>query len=65
MLKVLHETISSTVSHKELLERIESVTEAFRRRGDRIIAIMPDPMPMRTTMWTATIFYEFDFEAHT
>jgi hypothetical protein len=56
-IRVRRDTISDE-THEGLLSRIERVCEAFRNRGDRIIAIVPSPMPMRETSWVATIFSE-------
>lgn len=60
-IRVRRQTLADE-SEKGLVGRLESVVEALRNRGDRIVAIMPSPMPMREIEWKATIFYEHDEE---
>lgn len=59
MIKVQYKTVTDD-SHNGLLGRLEVIVGALRNRGDKIIAIMPSPMPLRETGWTATIFHEHE-----
>lgn len=61
-IRVRHQTLTDD-THKGLLGRIESVVEALRNRGDKIIAVTSSPMPLRETVaWTATIFHEYEVD---
>jgi len=47
-------------TYQGLVERITGISELLLNSGNRIIAIMGSPMPLRETEWVATIFSEFD-----
>jgi hypothetical protein len=47
-------------SHSGLLDRMVGIMELLLNSGDKIIAVMPSPMPLRETEWTATIFSSFE-----
>ena len=58
MTGVKHQSLSDE-TYEGLIGRIEVICDALLRRGDKIIAIMPSPMPLRETEWKAVIFYQW------
>lgn len=56
---VRHQTLSSDRSFEDLVERVESVLEALRNQGNKIIGVI---FADDSVAEKATIFYEFEKE---